>query len=676
MVGILVAAGLGGSMGTLVWKPVAPGVWQAQVGRRDLPTLMTAAGGTPAKVGLEGLGRGLAADSGSSGMAAGGFASARIPIEPSEKIYGLGLQMHGLNRRDGIYRLRVDHYSSGNERLHAPVPLYVSSRGYAVLFDTSRPITVSVGIGNQRGAPNPPARDRNTDPAWDAQPFSGAVEASVQGPGLTIYWFEGPTPMQAVQRYNLFCGGGAMPPRWALGFWHRTPSLADQNAVSSEVSEFEKRGFPIDVIGLEPGWQSSSYPCTFEWSAKRFPNPGRFVKDMSVKGVRVNLWTNPYVSEKSPIYEALEGHFGSHMVWLGAVPDMMQPAAQKTLTDYFQNEHLRIGVSGYKIDEVDGFDNWLWPDHAAFPSGLSGVQMRQVYGLLWQRTLEDLYRKEGRRSFGLVRGSNAGSSRFPYAIYSDTYDHREYLTGMISTGFAGVLWCAEARDAANGEEWVRRMQTAAVSHIAQLNAWASGTKPWSFPGFEDAVRSAMRLRIQLVPYLYTAFAKYHFEGLPVIRPMALVDGGQEMDQFLLGDDLLAAPMLTGQRSRKVRLPKGRWFDFHTGVLVGSGETIEVQPGLETIPLFVRDGALIPALPTGVKNASYGESEPFEVRRYGAAHARGWLYDDDGTSFAYEQGAYAMRELQVGTDGALVSNLKSGKPSLGGRKLNLRAMGGT
>lgn len=673
MVGVLVATGLAGSVASLAWKPVAPGVWQAQVGRRDLPTLLSAAGGKPAKAGLDALGRGDAADTGATGMIAGGFASARIPIEPTEKIYGLGLQMHGLNRRDGIYRLRVDHYASGNERLHAPVPLYVSSRGYAVLFDTSRPVTVSVGIGSLRGAKNPPARDRNTDPKWDPQPPSGAVEASVQGPGLTVYWFEGPTPMQAVQRYNLFCGGGAMPPRWALGFWHRTPSLADQNAVVGEVSEFEKRGFPIDVIGLEPGWQSRSYPCTFEWSGKRFPNPDLFVTGMASRGVHVNLWTNPYVAEQSPIYGALKEHFGSHLVWLGAVPDMMQPATRRILGDYFQKEHLRIGVSGYKIDEVDGFDNWLWPDHAAFPSGLSGVQMRQIYGLLWQRTLEDVYRGQERRSFGLVRGSNAGASRFPYAIYSDTYDHREYLTGMISTGFAGVLWCAEARDAANGEEWVRRMQTAAVSHIAQLNAWASGTKPWSFPGFEDAVRSAMKLRIQLVPYLYTAFAKYHFEGLPVIRPMALVDGGQEMDQFMLGDDLLVAPMLTGQKARKVRLPRGRWFDYQTGELAGGGETIEVQPNLETIPIFVRDGALIPTLPASAKNATYGANARLEVRRYGSAPAHGWLYNDDGATFEYDRGAYSMSELRVGANGQVELVKKSGY-SAEGQKLDLVRVG--
>jgi alpha-D-xyloside xylohydrolase len=582
--------------------------------------------------------------SAAGGQVADEFASARIPLGKDEYLYGLGLQMHGSNRRDGVYHLRVDHYAAGQDRLHAPVPLYVSSGGYAVFFNTSRPISIYAGVGNRRDANNPAARDRNTDPDWEAQPTSDAVEASVQGPGLEVYLFAGPTPMEAIQRYNLYCGGGVLPPRWALGFWHRTPSLDTAMDAQKEVAEFERRGYPIDVLGLEPGWQSKSYPCTFDWSPERFPNPGAFVSGLNAKNVHVNLWSNPYVSPESGIYKALEPDYGSHMVWLGPAPDLMEPKAASTIADYFTKTHIGIGVSGYKIDEIDGFDNWLWPDHATFPSGLSGLRMRQIYGLLWQRELDDMFRKQGRRTFGLIRGSNGGASRFPFALYSDTYDHREYITGMVSTGLAGVLWCAEARDASNGEEWVRRMQTAAVSHIAQLNAWASGTKPWSFPGYEDAVRSAMLFRTHLLPYLYTAFAQYHFQGTPVIRPMSLVDGGEETDQYLLGDDLLVAPMLTGQKSRKVRLPKGEWYEFQSGNLIGDGTTIEITPALDQIPVYVRAGALIPTLGDGAKSSTLTPESELVIRHYGPEAGHGLLYEDDGETFGYEKGDFAWQRL--------------------------------
>lgn len=634
------------------WTQVAPGVWKGQVGQVDLPTLTSAAGSKPLVDALGSIAKapGLApAFAKAHGTTASDFASVRLPLGKEEKLYGLGLQMTGSNRRGGIYHLRVDHYSSGQDRLHAPVPLYVSSRGYAVFFNTSRPCTIYAGVGNRRDAENPPARDRNTDPKWDAQPPSEFVEANVQGPGLEVLVFEGPSAMNAIQRYNLFCGGGALPPRWALGFWHRTPSLATQAQVTDEVAEFRKRGFPLDVLGLEPGWQSKSYPCSFEWSKERFPDPAKLIKDLGEDGVHVNLWTNPYVAEKSPIFAPLEKYFGSHMVWLGPVPDLALPAAAKVVKTYFKKEHLDVGVSGYKIDEVDGFDNWLWPDHATFPSGLSGLRMRQIYGVLWQRELDSMFRAQGKRTFGLVRGSNGAASRFPFALYSDTYDHREYIAGMVSTGYSGVLWCAEAREAKDGEEWVRRMQTAAVSHIAQLNAWSSGTKPWSFPGYEDAIKKAMLFRTILSPYLYTAFAQYHFEGLPVIRPMALVDGGEEMDQYLLGDDLLVAPMLTGQKTRKVRLPKGNWYDFGTGDLAGNGTSIEITPALDKIPVYVREGALIPTLAEGARHATLSDESEIVVRHYGPGTGRGLLYHDDGTTFDYEAGDSCW--LQLVSDGS-------------------------
>lgn len=666
---ITLAAFLPGSVSSplmLKWHKVAPGVWRARVGKNEKLTLLSAAEAQPNRDALSHLPK---ADTPpvdirqTFGEIVDGYAMARLPLQSDEKLFGMGLQMHGSNRRGSIYHLRMDHYSQGKDRLHAPTPLYISSRGYAVFFNTARPCSLYAGVGNRLGDPhNPPARDRSTDPNWEAQPSSPAVEASVQAPGLEVYLFAGPTPMDAVRRYTLFCGGGALPPRWALGFWHRVPLSATAEEVLQEVTEFDKRGFPLDVLGLEPGWQSLSYPGSFVWSDKRFPDPAGFVRQLTERGIQVNLWENPYLAQSSPLYPPLQFSFGSHTVWLGAVADLTLPKAAEIVRAHHKKVGVDIGISGYKIDEVDGTDVWLWPDHARFPSGISGSQMRQVYGVLWQRELQRLFHENGKRTFGLVRGSNGGASRFPFALYSDTYDHREYLTGMTSAGLAGVLWCAEVRSAANGEEWVRRMQTAVVSHIAQLNAWSDGTKPWSFAGYEEPVRKAMQLRLSLLPYLYTAFAQYHYEGMPVIRAMSLVDGGEETDQYLLGDDLLVAPMLVGEKTRKVRLPQGDWYDYDTGERVGSGETIEIKPALDKIPLYVREGALIPTLAPQRRAGQATKETILLVRHYGRSPGKALLYADDGESFAYESGQFAWYTLlsQSGTSGT--SKKSTGKGS--------------
>ncbi len=656
----------------LTWQEIGPGVWRGQVGAHDRPTLTEAAEAKPAGDGLRKLPVAQLPFELKTieTRHTRDFSMVRIPLQPGEKIFGLGMQMEGMNRRPGIYHLRVDHYDRGHDRLHAPTPMYVSSLGYAVFFNTSRPIDVYVGIGNRLGDPkNPPFRDRSTDPHWDSQPDSSYVEASVENAGLEVIVLGGPTPMNAVQRYNLLCGGGPLPPRWALGFWHRTPLDFNADQAVREAKEFQSKGYPLDVLGLEPGWQSSSYPGTMEWSPVRFPDPTGFLAETRKLGVEVNLWQNPYVAPGSDLYKALGNHFGSHTVWLGAVPDIYSSDAATAMRGFLQKHHLALGVSGYKIDEVDGFDNWLWPDHAEFPSGPGGLQMRQIYGVLWQKELTRMYHDAGRRTFGLVRASNGGASRFPFAIYSDTYDHRQYVAASINCSLAGVLWCAEIRSAGTDEEWVRRMQSACLSPIAQLNAWDSGKKPWSYPAVEREVRDAMELRESLVPYLYTTYAQYHLDGIPPIRPMSLVDGGLEIDQYLLGDDLLVAPMFAGEKSRHVRLPAGRWYDYATGAYVGSGETITVTPTLDQIPLYVSGGIAIPTLPVTGNLASIPASSPYMVRVYGDGPWSGNLYEDDGTSFGFEHGDFGLFRLAV-RQGGVTAEQVGGNHSEPSRQLKM------
>jgi alpha-D-xyloside xylohydrolase len=216
------------------------------------------------------------------------------------------------------------------------------------------------------------------------------------------------------------------------------------------------------------------------------------------------------------------------------------------------------------------------------------------------------------------------------------------------------MWCAEARSASNGEEWVRRMQTAVVSHIAQLNAWSDGTKPWSFAGFEEPVKKAMQFRVEMLPYLYTAFARYYYLGLPVIRAMCIVDGGEETDQYLLGDDLLVAPMFVGAKSRKVRLPKGVWYDYESGARAGNNKTIDVSPPLDKIPLFVREGALIPTISPQMRAGQIDKDTKLIVRHYGSTAGKALVYDDDGETFDYEKGKFAWFEISSpdGTTGSM------------------------
>ena len=654
----------------LSFSETAPGVFRARFGTADAMTLLDFTAGPPRHDALAQMGQAPFPFPGDvAAEAAGDRVVLRFPLEPQERLYGPGLQFSTLNQRTRVLHLRVDHYGGqDNGRTHAPCPFYVSSRGYGVLVNTARFVSFYMGTAIRRDSPHPPpVRDRTTDADWTAQPLSDAVEVSLLGEGVEVLVFAGQDPLEAVRRYVLFCGGGCLPPKWGLGFWHRTPIGHSAEQVRAEAGEFLDRGFPLQVIGLEPGWQSGAYPCTHTWDPGRFPDPAGLCEDLLKRGVRVNLWENPYLSPDSPIYRQMLPLSGSHTVWCGLVPDTTTPEARSLIQAQQTSEHLEAGVSGYKLDECDGVDSWLWPDHATFPSGHSGEVMRQTYGLQWQSLTQEMFRAKNRRTYGLVRGSNAGGCGYPFVIYSDCYDLRQFLTGLCNSSFSGLLWTPEVRSAASAEEWVRRMQLVCFSPLAMLNAWADGTKPWSFPEVASIVRETLRLRLRLIPYLYSAFARYHFEGLPPFRamaleglqapassepveldatenPYALAAAAEVTDQYMMGDCLLVAPMLPGQASRSVLLPPGNWVDFHSGQTIAGGGEVRVEAALERIPLFVRDGGIIPL-------AAEDNPRVLEIRHYGKATGGFSLYDDDGESFAYEHGEYTWLQLRAEADGA-------------------------
>ncbi len=661
------------------WFETAPGVWFLKVGAEQSITLLGAAGIEPDLSALAKLpDPKFPLDTNKiRAEVIDGKIYLRFPLERNEEIYGLGLNFKTHNQRGRILNLHVDHYGGkDNGRTHAPVPFYLSSRGYGVLIDAARYLTVYAGTAIRVDADDPPELlDRNTDQDWKAQPYSDAVEVLVPADGAEVYLFGGPTMLNAVQRYNLYNGGGTLPPKWGLGFTQRVPTLYSDRDILNEVAEFEEHDFPLDFIGVEPGWHSMAYPCTFEWDKSRFPDPEGFLQSLENKGIRANLWMNPYISPKGSLYEKVKPFSGTHTVWNGIVPDFTLKEPRELFRDHFMEHHIGIGVSGYKIDEVDGFDHWIWPDVASFPSGTSAEEMRQVYGLLFQKMSSDWFREENRRTYGLVRASNAGASNLPYVIYNDYYSHKDFITALINSSFIGVLWTPEVRSSGHAEDWLRRMQSVCFSPMAMLNAWADGTKPWTFPEVEAQVREVAMLRMRLLPYIYSAFAAYHFEGVPPFRAMQLeenlfaqseteegkLDSSENpygsystkeiQYQYMMGESILVAPMFAGELSREVLLPPGKWYNFYTGQLAGEEEVITVTPGLDKIPLFVKDGAIVPMLKESRNRMPIqGETLPLEIRHYGVKSGTFRLYDDDGVSFDYEQGDYSWTRLKVTREG--------------------------
>ncbi|MDP4291695.1 MAG: ABC transporter substrate-binding protein, partial [Bacteroidota bacterium] len=215
---------------TVNWTEVAPGVWKTIVGNPESFNLLNAAGIQPNTEALRKLGTTPfpLSNADIAAEVSNGQTFLRFPLEREEQIFGFGLNFKTVYQRGRILELHVDHYGGvDNGRTHAPVPFYVSDKGYGVFVNSARYLKVWAGSAVRKDSPNAPEpRDRNTDKKWTSKPYSDAVEILVPSAGVEVYVFAGPTALDAVRRYNLYSGGGSLPPRWGLGFTQRVPTLS------------------------------------------------------------------------------------------------------------------------------------------------------------------------------------------------------------------------------------------------------------------------------------------------------------------------------------------------------------------------------------------------------------------------------------------------------------------
>jgi alpha-D-xyloside xylohydrolase len=642
-------------------EEVLPGVWRFRLGTPEAITPGSTRRYPPAAAALAALPAAGPAPLALSGEATPRGFLVRAPLAPNELVYGLGLQFQSFIQRGLKKKLRVNAdpvIDSGDS--HAPVPFYLTTRGYGVLIDTARYATIYAGNKPRKSAPGEVAEESGPDLTKDGLPaaygrfrFQDASEVMVEIPeaeGVDVYLFGGPTMRLAVQRYNLYSGGGALPPRWGLGVWYRCERDFTQADVLRLASEFRERRIPCDVLGLEPGWQTHSYSCSFVWS-EGFPDPGAMTAELGRTHYRVNLWEHAFTHPTSPIHDALVPHSGDYLVWDGVVPDFLTPQARQIFGDFHDREHIQKGVSGYKLDECDNSDftrNWSFPELSRFPSGADGEQMHSLFGLRYQDTLQEIFEKRGERTYGLVRNTGALAAPYPYVLYSDLYDHATFIRAVAKAGLSGLLWTPEVRDAQSPEELVRRLQSAVLSPMALINAWYIRNPPWKqvernannegrfAPGWEEVeaiCRNVLELRMRLVPYLHAAFVRYHREGIPPFRPLVMdypddVQSWTVDDQFLVGDGVLAAPVIAGQTKRDIYLPAGEWFDYWSGQRHPGEQQFEVEPPLEQIPLFVRSGSLFP-LATPTLHTGDRRGGELTVLAYGDVDSALTLYEEDG-----------------------------------------------
>jgi len=680
-------------------ETVAPGIWRLRLGQ---PEPFTPVHFRSAPVAAESL-KGLPA-AGAPPMAASEIRfqkSARgctveLPMDNGEGIYGFGLNTELFDMTKSgeghagrrVFLKPTDHPENDLGESHAPVPFFVSTRGYGVFVDSARFVSFYTGdlapvrregAGGQGGATN------STSALYAARELNKKtilVEVPVAA-GVDVYIFAGPQMADAVRRYNLFSGGGCVPPLWGLGVAYRGDTEFSAAESLALAGRMRADHLPCDVWGVEPGWETATYSSSFVWATNRFPDPSGFIASMHQQGFRLNFWQHAFTHPSSPMYAALLPWSGDYQVWGGLAPDFASPEARRIFVKQNEDVLFSKGVDAVKLDECDYQPDsaapWSFPEISRFPSGLDGEQMHSLYGVLYQQTLWEPYQRRGLRTWGLVRNSQALAAPLPYTIYSDSYDHRCFVRGLVNEGFTGLLWVPEVRHADSVEDLYRRVETVIFSPQALINCWYMKNPPWLQidrdksnrgelqPDHEAVtanIRKILELRMAFVPYLYSAFNEYRLTGTPPIRALVM-DWPQDPkvrdvdDQYMFGPSVMVAPMFAGQVNRQVYLPVGDWYDFWTGQKLAGGQSITATNDQQHIPLYVKSGSLLP-LAEPVEHIGADTCFQVVVRSYGPSPADFVLYEDDGTSDAFATGQ--QNQLRLHWDAKSRSVVRQGNYS--------------
>lgn len=566
-----------------------------------------------------------------------------IPLRAGNEVYGFGLQLKGFRQTNlkKTIRPNADPISNTGDS-HAPVPFFVTTDGWGIFVDSARYVEFNCGYTKITSQIDNSKSELKTtfEEIYAKREVTYTTVLTIDVPyanGVDIYVFKGDSVLDAVCQYNLFSGGGCDTSLWGLGNLYRCHLDFHEDQVLAMAEKFRKMEIPCDIIGLEPGWQSCSYSSSFVWDEGRFPNREKIFKKITDMGFKINLWEQAFVHPTSPLYDKLIPYSGDYKVWNGLVPDFAHEEARNIFADHHKEYFNALGVSGYKLDECDGSDytgHWTFPLCSYFPSGLDGDQYHSLFGTLFAQTMLQVFGDN--KTFSEVRNMGALASSYPFVLYSDLYDHKDFIRGVANAGFSGILWSPEVRHAKSREDLIRRIQTVVFSVQSLVNAFYLDDMPWIEKECTEEVKKLFELRMSLIPYLYSAFYDYKTKGKPPVRAL-VCDYSQDkntyniFDQYLFGDCMIVAPMTEKETEREVYLPDGVWYNFFTEEKYIGGTKFAIVTN--DIPVFVKEGSIIP-LAKPVQFIAPDTQFEITLNLYGdTANSCAKLIEDDGVTYS-------------------------------------------
>ncbi|PXV86670.1 alpha-glucosidase [Lachnotalea glycerini] len=522
------------------------------------------------------------------------------------------------------------------------------------------------------------------------------------GGDIDLFLIAGPSIREVVMGYTDLTGKSAMLPIYALGYLGSSmyyPELeADcDDAILEFIDTTKEEDMPVDGFQLSSGYTSQETPqgikrCVFTWNRKRFKNPKNFFEQMRKRGITVSpnvkpgiLLAHPNLEEmkKQKIFvldsEKEEPGIGTWWGGKGVFADFTKPITRKVWKDLLKENVLLMGTSSVWNDNCE-YDSMIDKDCRCDFEGTGGTigQLKSVMSNIMchvtKEAIEETFENE--RPYIVCRSGHSGIQRYAQTWAGDNLTCWEALKYNIATilgmGLSGVAnhgcdVCGFYGNSPEAELMVRWIQNGIFQprfSVHSVNTDNTVTEPWMYGDCTQYIREAVKFRYRLIPYLYSLMERAHETGLPMIEPMCSAFQQdtkcyEEGVDFMLGDSLLVANVVEkGAKTRMVYLPENEvFYDFYNRTRYEGGQTIEIPVELSSVPLFVKEGAIVPMAQNQLHNLTTEKVTGIHLLIAAGRDNRFTLYEDDGITNEYKTGNFLKTCITMTTGEKTVLNFQ-------------------
>ncbi|MGI6653866.1 MAG: TIM-barrel domain-containing protein [Christensenellales bacterium] len=570
--------------------------------------------------------------------------SLKLKLPQGQHIYGLGDVTRERVEKTGY---RTDMWVK-NVTSYVPIPFLISSGGWALFLNTTFKSTFDIGAADQ-----------------DILHISGPDRA------LDVYLFAGDDYEMLLDAYTDVLGKPVMLPRWAYGLMYVCHEKVNAFEMMQECLNFRREGIPCDVCGLEPGWMSEHYDFSVDkkWHPERFYIPywapkgdQTFFGALDRQGSKLSLWLCCDYDLSFEEERLLRGRKAAQQAEQHNADDFEQDAAftpgrlsmdKITKPDEPWFEHLKKFVDqGARCFKLDGSNQIIDHPDRKWGNGMDDDEMHNLYPIIYNKQMSRGFEDyTGLRSMIYSAGGYAGIQQYSATWAGDTGGGPKPLVHMLNHAFSGHV-----NTSCDMDVFVRGgIHFGFFQPWSQLCNWAYWRQPWFLtPPRKEIYRFYAKLRYRMLPYIYAAAHRAATTGYPILRPMPMaypqMAGADDLlQQYMFGDDMLVTAF-----ADTVSLPDGNWLDAWTHQALPGGQTIPAQwPEHTDGTLHIREGAIIP---TWADRDFIGSEQPEHMflNIYPSAQERTYtLYEDDGESLAYREGAYATTFIRMQQAGGQV-----------------------